>query len=169
MQKLSKEQLVDIAKERVKSRLLSEVRIPAAESYWEDSELVACWDKSTRKGILVIELDELYLTTFELGGKVADSKTGRTKPVICDLCYTWQQGGKAATITCSRERDRHTFTYLCCADLRCSLHIRSETAEGTLSRAHIHEDLTPEQRTTRMRQRLYRFISTLELLPVTKF
>lgn len=166
MQKLLKDQLAVIAKGRVKPRLLSEIKIPTEDPYWEDSELVACWDKSGRKGLILIELDKLYVTAFELGGKVTDSRTGRTKPIICDICCTWQQGGKAATITCIRERDCHTFTYLCCGDLRCSLHIRDKTTEALLSRAQLHEDVTSEQRAVRMKQRLYKLISTLELVSV---
>lgn len=168
MQRLLKDRLAEMARGRVKPRLLSEIKMPVEDVYWEDSELVACWDKNAKKGLIIIELSELYIVAFELGKKIADSRTGRTKPIICDLCYTWQQGGKATTVTCKRGRDGHTFTYLCCADLKCSLHIRDKTAEAILSRAHIREDIDIERRAIRLKQKLQKLISTLELLPITK-
>lgn len=163
MHKPTRPQLADLAKGNVKPRLLANVKLPAEDMVWKDAELVACWDKGEKKGILLIELDKTYIAPFELGGRIADSRTGRTKPVICDLCCTWQQGGKAATITCTRQSDGHTFTYLCCADLCCSLHIRDKTAQAALSRAQLRENCTLDQRRIRLRRRLQKLISTLEL------
>jgi hypothetical protein len=103
---------------------------------------------------------------FELTTKIADKITGRTKAIICDFCYTWQRGGNAGRITFHRPSDGHSFTFLCCADLNCGLHVRGKTPAATLSRAQLHEDLTPEQRVSRLSNKLQAVMTQLEQPPV---
>lgn len=78
----------------IKRRLRQELRF-SSESVenWDELEYIAVYDRSMTKGVLVIELGNgRYLTAFEISRGLSDSATGRLKPIICDLCYTWQGG-----------------------------------------------------------------------------
>ncbi|HSH18286.1 MAG TPA: FBP domain-containing protein [Candidatus Saccharimonadales bacterium] len=82
---------------------------------------------------------------------ILDKMTGRTIPVTCDFCATWQRGSDAARITFIHTNDEsHTYSFLCCADLECSRHVRNKTAAAVLSRTQLHEDMTPQQRIDRL-------------------
>ena len=99
---------------------------------------------------------------------VADKATGRSKPITCDFCLTWQRGSNAGRITFERASDKHKFTYLCCGDLQCSLHIRGQTPQAMLSRTQLREDTTVEQRIARLQERVMRIITTLGAEPVDR-
>ena len=146
-----------------------------ADSEWAELEYVAVADRTNDKGILLFETkasdngvaSEFSATPYELSRRVFDRQTGRSKPIICDFCYTWQAGANAGRITFVRKFDQHSFTFLCCADLACSAHVRGKTPQATLSRAQLHEDLTPEQRIARLRQKLARLARDLQLTAIT--
>ena len=60
------------------------------EEDWAETELLAIWNKSKTGGIVLAQPgNELFMIPFDASKHTAD-KTGRSKPVICDLCYTWQ-------------------------------------------------------------------------------
>lgn len=171
MRSISLPQFELLAREaRIKPRLRRDLRFaPDTIDNWEDLELLAVADRNGDKGVLLLEPGpELFVAPYELNKRIADQQTGRSKAVICDFCYTWQTGGNAGRITFTRTTDLHTFTFLCCADLACSLHVRTLTKASLLSRAQLHEDLTNEQRVVRLKTRLQRLADDLHLFKVSE-
>jgi hypothetical protein len=154
MRSISSEQFYDTLKlaNGIKPRLKRELRFVTStenitQDDWHDLELVSITDRSGLNGVLLLELDaNLYILSYELSRRISD-QTGRSKPVICDICRTWQAGSSSATITFRKDpRSYSSTTYLCCADLACSRHVRTKTYASVTSRAQLHEDLTNEQR-----------------------
>jgi hypothetical protein len=168
MRTITAVQLDEMAKAAgIKQRLRQSLRFSPEES-WDELEYVAVYDRSRSKGVLVIGLDQdMYVTPFEISRGVSDTATGRLKPIICDLCHTWQGGGNAGMITVTRNSDHHSFTYLCCADLRCSDHVRTKTAAAQRSRTQLHEDLNNDQRAKRLAVKLRGVVDRLELSAVS--
>lgn len=167
MKSLDREQLAALLKDqRIKQRLARELRfVPEDIPDWENIDMLAIATRSGAEGVLLVQTDKFYIVPYQLTTGIKDKSTGRSKPITCDLCYTWQQGGKAGRITLRRAEDDHTFTYLCCADLRCSLHVRNLTSESTLSRTQLHEDITPEQRIARLKRKLDEILQTIGASP----
>lgn len=122
--------------------------------------------KDGTAGILILELQEiLYTLPYELS-TIRDKATGRSKPIICDFCKTWQAGGSAGSITFRADRrSLHTVSFLCCYDLACSLHVRDLTPAAKLSRAQLRENITPEYRIERLRKTLLELVERLHLEP----
>jgi|ADGO01.1.fsa_nt_gi hypothetical protein len=170
MNSLDRESFAVLLKqERIKPRLARELRfVPEEIDNWNDLDMLAIAARSKNEGVLLIQTDNLYVIPYELSIGLKDIATGRAKPVVCDFCYTWQQGGKSGRITFRRESDGHTFTYLCCADLRCSLHVRSITSEAAFSRTQLHEDLTTEQRIARLKDNLKQLVITIAIQPAVQ-
>lgn len=170
MKRLDRESFATLLRQaRIKPRLMRELRfVPEEIDNWDDLEMLAVPTRSKNEGVLLTQLDDLYIIPYELSIGLKDTATGRAKPVVCDFCYTWQQGGKSGRITFHRASDGHTFTYLCCADLRCSLHARNLTPEAALSRTQLHEDLTAEQRIARLKDNLKRLVITLAIQPAVQ-
>jgi hypothetical protein len=169
MRRLDQESFANLIKRAgVQPRLRRELRFrPELAADWLTREMVAISDRSGNRGVLLIELDgQLYVTAYELLGKIADNQTGRLKPIICDLCYTWQRGIKAARITFVRSASLNAVAFLCCNDLNCSLHVRGLTPEAKLSRLQLPEDMTVDQRVDRLRRRLNEIVGRLGLNPV---
>lgn len=155
-----------LRQERVRPRLARELRfVPEEIDNWDNLDMLAITTRSKNEGVLLVQTDNLYMVPYELSVGLKDVATGRTKPVVCDFCYTWQRGGKSGQITFRRASDGHALTFLCCADLRCSLHVRNLTQEATLSRTQLHEDITSEQRIARLKDKLSRVITTLGAQP----
>lgn len=151
---------------RVKPRLVRDLRFnPVPSEDWDLYELLPIKTRSENDGLLLIESHSLYVAPYEITIGITNKSTGRSKPVTCDFCLTWQQGSKAARITFARPTDDHRLTYLCCADLACSLHVRSLTPDSTLSRTQLREDVTPEQRVARLQRRLEQLVAKLNLEP----
>lgn len=168
MKGLSREEFSVLLKElRLKSRLSRELRFtPEAIDGWDNLDMLAVGTRSKAEGVLLIQTNNFYVLPYELAVGIKDTATGRTKPVVCDFCYTWQQGGKAGRVTFRRPVDDHTFTFLCCGDLKCSLHVRGLTPEAVLSRLQLHEDITEAQRITRLKARLDDVLAILGVQPV---
>ena len=166
MRQLSRDLFAEILSvQRISRRLVRELRfVPEEIADWSEREMLAIGTRSKAEGLLLVGLDGLYALPYELVVGLKDSN-GRAKPIICDLCYTWQQGGKAGRITFRRKSDGHAFTYLCCGDLNCSLHVRDKTPESTLSRTQLREDITADQRIKRLRLKLADIIATLDAQP----
>jgi hypothetical protein len=170
MQALDREQLTQLLKaQRVRPRLVRDLRfVPEEITDWHNRELLAISTRSGAAGVLLIETGQSYVLPYELTTKIADKTTGRTKAVICDFCYTWQRGSNAARITFLRPSDSHSFTFLCCADLACSLHVRNLTPQASLSRSQLREDLSPAQRVQRLREKLDGLIALLDYPPLPR-
>lgn len=136
-------------------------------SNWDNFELISLPTKDGVAGVLFIELDDkLYALPYEIG-VVGDRATGRSKPVICDFCKTWQAGGRAGSITFRPQRRLlNSISFLCCLDLSCSLHVRNMTVAAKTSRAQLREDVTQEDRIERLKSRLSILVDQLQLDPV---
>ncbi len=167
MRSFDKKQFTELIKtNRVKPRLLKDLRFnPDIVDDWSILEILAVSTKSGDEGVLVIQTDHLYVMPYELRKGINDSVTGRSKPITCDFCFTWQQGGKAAQITFRRTFDNHTFTYLCCRDLGCSIHVRNLSHESLLSRTNLHEDITVDDRILRLKSKVNTVLKTLGAQP----
>lgn len=169
MQSLTRDQLTTLLKDQgIKPRLIKELRFaPETIENWEDLDVLAIPNRSASEGLLLVSIEALYLLPYHLTVGLKDKMTGRTKPAICDFCYTWQAGGHTARITFTRLSDKHTFTYICCSDLRCSLHVRNKTPEAVLSRTNLREDNDIDQRIARLKSNMAAVIRTLRAEPVT--
>ena len=156
----------------IKPRLKKELRFVTStenisDEEWHDRETLNITDRNGNKGVLLIELDEnLYIAPYELKTGIISSTTGKSQAVICDLCKSWQSGSRSGSITFAIDRTTNV-SYLCCEDLKCSLHIRNQTNAGHISRTQLREDLSIEQRIDRFKSRLQMIVTKLDLTPVT--
>lgn len=158
MKKISPEQLSDLLKQvRIKPRIVNDLRFQSdLIDDWGDLELLAVWARSGNEGVLIVPSDESAydLLPFTFTHGLTNNQTGRSKSVICDFCYTYQSGGGAGRITFTRKDGLRSLSFLCCADLQCSRHVRSKTSASLQSRTQLHEDLTTQQRVDRLKSRL---------------
>lgn len=156
MNYISREAFLPLLKQaRIKLRLQRELRFTPETIPWADVEMLAITTRSGNEGVLLVEQAGLKIIPFEIKRSLTDTRTGRSKPITCDFCHTWQKGGNAASITFVRDSQK-SVTFLCCADLACSLHVRDKTPEAALSRTQLHEDLTTAQRIARLRRNLHK-------------
>lgn len=139
-------------------------------SDWGSFELISLPTKDGVAGVLFMEMDDkLYALPYEIG-VAGDRATGRSKPVICDFCKTWQAGGRAGSITFrARRGSLNSVSFLCCLDLKCSLHVRNMTEAAKTSRAQLREDVSQEHRIGRLRDRLTSLVEQLQLQPVITY
>lgn len=133
---------------------------------WDEYELLPITDRSNTKGVLLIEPDaQLFVAAYELSRSLTNRQTGRAQPVICDFCKTWQAGSNAARISFKKDpQSLNSVSFLCCADLRCSSHVRGKTHAATISKAHLREDLTTQQRIKRLKNSLRNLVNTMKLI-----
>lgn len=134
---------------------------------WSETELLAVWNKSKNGGILLLQPgDDLYIVPFD-ATKTSIDTTGRSKPVICDLCFTWRTSSSGGFVTFYPEKSGdNSLSLLCCLDLRCSDNVRTKTSAAIKSRSQLRENMTNEDRTERLSQRLDVFIQRLRIEPV---
>lgn len=135
---------------------------------WRHLELFGLPTRDGTAGVLFIDLQgTMYAAPYEIG-PVSNKTTGITKPVICDFCKTWQTGSRAGSITFRPDRRSiNSVSYLCCLDLKCSLHVRTLTLSAKTSRSQLREDISPEHRIQRLEDRLATLIEKLRLQPLT--
>lgn len=146
--------LASLKNARIKPRIIRELRyVPSEILHSESRDFLVIMNKSRSEGVLLFE-DLFY--PFSLTKKAASS-TGRTDGIICDLCVTWQRGSNAARITLPKD-EKTTVSYLVCADLDCSLHVRDMTPDSKLSRAQLREHISPEGRIERLHKSLLRVL-----------
>lgn len=134
------------------------------EMWWAETEMLPVWNKSKNGGVIVIELaDERYLVAFD-ATKPDTDVSGRSKSVICDLCYTWLSGGNGGFVTFypNKNADR-SVSLLCCTDLRCSDNVRTKTSVSFKSRTQLRENMTNDDRVQRLRQKLETFVERLQV------
>ena len=172
MKKLTLEKFNDlIAEAGIKPRLKSELRFvqsteTLSDDEWSDRELLSISDRNNQKGVLLVSLDDnFYILPYELKSGITSSATGRSQSIICDFCQTWQYGSSAASIIFAINRTS-SVSYLCCDDLKCSMHVRTKTKAAHTSRAQLREDLSIEQRIERLKSRMQNFISILPVEPI---
>jgi hypothetical protein len=156
---------------QVKPRLKRELRFITSteglsDEEWNDRELLSVCDRSGSNGVLIISIvSGLYIIPYELDPVTTSFATGRSQSIICDFCRTWQYGDRSASIRF--QKDKHaSISYLCCADLKCSMHVRSKTEAAHISRSQLREDLSVDQRVERLKTNLAGVISTLSITPV---
>ena len=136
---------------RIPRRLAGALRYqPESISHPEARDFLAVTNKSGSEGVLLYDNTLLY--PFTLQSRHANS-TGRVEAIICDICATWQRGTNSASITFARSRT-HSASFLVCADLACSLHVRDLTPAAQLSRTQLREHTTPDVRVARLHARL---------------
>lgn len=141
----------------IKPRLVRELRfVPEEISDWEYRDFLAVLTKSKNEGVLLYEDSTV---PFALS-KRKPSASGRVEAIICDLCATWQRGSNSAVITFTKS-DKSTASYLCCADLNCSLHVRGLTDAGLLARTQLREDILPERRIERLHSKIRAILANL--------
>lgn len=160
-----------VAASHIKPRLKSELRFTNStagmtEEDWHNTELLAVSTRSAAKGVLLLVPDETYIVPYELSKNIVNKQTGRAQPIICDFCRTWQAGSNAGSISFQKDKQSiNSTTFLCCADLQCSKHVRGLTVASRLSRAQLREDLTSEERVERLKRRLHDVVVALQVKP----
>lgn len=154
--------LDDLVQQRVlKKKLAAELKFaPDSVQDWEQRDFLAITDRHRAKGVLLADLEEQFAVPFRLQARRPSAASGRIEAIVCDFCSTWQRGSNSAIITFDRDGNGSR-SYLCCADLRCSLHVRGLTKEATLSRTQLREQMTPNQRVERLRRKLSAILADL--------
>lgn len=161
MKAIDREEFAELLRDtRIKPRLKRELRfVPEEIAHWELRDFLAVTNRSGSEGVLVAPLSKLYVLPFELHKRTAN-RMGRVEAIICDFCATWQRGSNSATITFYK--DKSSVSFLCCADLLCSLHVRSKTSAATLSRTQLREQVSPEARIIRLHDRLEKILAEIK-------
>lgn len=156
MHRITREEFAErVVAARIKSRLRKVLRfVPEEITEWDSRDFLAVTDKAGNEGVLMYQDTTV---PFMLSPRVARSG-GRVAAIICDICATWRRGPESAVLTLPKG-DSISVSYLVCADLDCSLHVRGMTAAGILSRSQIREDITPDRRKERLRERLTAILS----------
>lgn len=155
-------------KPRIRADLKFVTSTAALADDWSEYEVLSVGDKSGRNGVLLLQPGEkLYAAPYELIPITASATTGRAQAIICDFCYTWQRGSNAASITLTHASTKRGIRFLCCGDLKCSSHVRTETKAAVLSRTQLHENLTDDDRVFRLKERILDKIQNLDLKPIS--
>lgn len=170
MQKITQESFTELlSSAAIRPRIKREVRFTTSTQgeAWDTSELVAVSDRAGNKGVLLLsDGQNLYATEYEISRGIT-SKTGKAQPIICDFCRTWQTGSRSGSVTLQKSgRGAGSISFLCCADLACSQHVRNLTSAAKTSRSQLREDMTPEQRIERLEARIAEIAQLLGLTPV---
>ncbi len=171
MQKITQELFTElIDKAAIKPRIKREVRFTTSvaqldDEVWARTELLPVMDRAGNKGVLLFQFDEqnIYAAAYEISRGIMSS-TGKAQAIICDFCRTWQTGSRSGSVTLLKPtRGDGSITFLCCADLECSKHVRNLTAAAKTSRSQLREDLDNDQRVARLKKRLEEITSLLKL------
>lgn len=156
----------------IRPRVKREVRFAQSTSglsdeEWHETELLAVSDRAGNRGVLLLDSGEaLYVAAYEVSRGITSSN-GQAQPIICDFCRTWQTGSRSGSVTLMRPvRDSGSVTFLCCADLECSRHVRNLTSAAKTSRSQLREDMSNEERIERLRVRISAIAEQLALAPI---
>lgn len=148
------------------TRELRFVKSTAQLEDWSEYELFAITERSDTKGVLLIEINnQCYALPYELKRGLTSS-TGKAQAVICDFCRTWQTGSRSGSITFTATKKNSNISFLCCADLQCSQHVRNKTSAAKTSRSQLREDLSSEQRIERLNERLATILASMNIEPI---
>jgi len=147
----TRETFSELLKERrISKRLVRDIRyVPEEITNSEDRDFIAVFNKSGNEGVLLFEGVVVPIERM----KRSPNKAGRVEAIICDICATWQRGTNSAVLALRRSGERSS-SYLVCADLDCSLHVRDLTDASKLSRAQLREHITVPDRIVRLCTRL---------------
>lgn len=155
-----------LAQSIVKPRLKRELHFKPDTHDFTLSDFMVVTTKSPTRGVLIIPVDDGFsVIPFEMSLRVTDTVTGRSKPVICDFCFTWQAGQSAGRVSLTLP-DGRIKALLACGDLNCSKHVRGLTQASRMSRAQLAEHLDADDRIARLSERLRAF-TTANSYPVT--
>jgi len=151
MNVISREQFAELS-QTLRPRLRRDLRfVPERITDWQDRDFLAVTNKQGSEGVLIVPfLDKTVPFLLE---SRKPNPMGRVEAIICDICATWQRGTYSAVITFIVS-PTHSVSFLCCGDLQCSLHVRNKTKAATLARTQLREQITPEARIERLKQRL---------------
>ena len=142
---------------RIRPRLRRNVRyVPEELINWEARDFLAVTDRARNEGVLLYESHTL---PFTLAAR-AQNAHGRVEAIICDICASWRRGTESAAVTFAKG-DRTHVSYLVCADLDCSLHVRGLTVASKLSRTQLREHIDDDARVARLRARLSQIIANV--------
>lgn len=157
MELVSKDELAKICSEQgIKRRIVRELRyVPSEVVSPKSRDFLVVMNKSGTEGVLIYEG---RVVSFERAARRANS-SGRVEAIICDICATWQRGGNSANV--SFHTPQGSITYLICGDFDCSLHVRDLTEAAKVSRTQLREHMTPEQRISRLHERLDRLMQNV--------
>jgi hypothetical protein len=160
MKEITRDEMSELlTNSRIKRRLREELRfVPEAVANWEDRDFLVVTNKSGSEGVLIISPAPFRIVPFGLQKRTANN-TGRIEAVICDICATWQRGSNSAVITFAKSTP--SVSFLVCADLACSLHVRGKTVQSKLSRVQLRENMIPDARIKRLKLRLSRIVKAL--------
>jgi hypothetical protein len=160
MNAITREQFSELTS-GVRPRLRRELRfVPEEIGDWQDRDFLVVTNKQGSEGVLVVPFLGGRIAPFALQPRKPNT-SGRVEAIICDICATWQRGTHSAVITFAVDKTR-SVSFLCCADLECSLHVRGKTADAVLARTQLREQITPEARIRRLHDRLASILSVYE-------
>ncbi|HEY5695734.1 MAG TPA: FBP domain-containing protein [Candidatus Saccharimonadales bacterium] len=160
MEPITREQFAELTKS-LRPRLRRELRfVPEEITDWLDRDFLAITNKQGNEGVLLIPFLHNAVVPFTLQARKPNAK-GRVEAIICDICATWQRGPHSAAITFT-DGDKRSVSFLCCADLNCSLHVRDKTDAAKLSRTQLREHILPEGRVRRLKERLQAITATVQ-------
>lgn len=170
MNTLNADQFAELLKAApLKPRFKRDIKFLASvqDIVWDELELLPVWNKSKNGGVLLLQPDEdVYMIPFDATKSKVDS-SGKVKPVICDLCYTYRTSGQGGFVTFYPNKSSdNSLSLLCCQDLLCSDHVRTKTSAALNSRAQLREHMTNEDRVERLRRKLREFIKRTGISPV---
>jgi hypothetical protein len=157
MKRYTNSQLEELMKQyAIGKRLRTDLRYNAKAMNWHEQDFVVITNKQGSEGVLLSDFNGAEAVQYGLRKRGANS-SGRIEAIICDICATWQSGPRSATITF--QKDRGSATFLVCADLACSDHVRDKTEAAIISRAQLREHMTTEDRISRLQQNLARILT----------
>ena len=173
MQQLTQPQFDELMNQAsIRPRTKREVRFAQSvgtltSEVWHETELLAVSDRAGNKGVLLLDSGKgLYAAAYELSRGITSS-TGKAQPIICDFCRTWQTGSRSGSVTLTKPvRDSGSVTFLCCADLECSRHVRNLTSAAKTSRSQLREDMSSEERVERLQRRIQEISELIHLTPI---
>jgi hypothetical protein len=149
-----------------KSKSLMKELDKTYNSHNSDYEVSCFYVDRKQTGLLFFLSDGDYYAAKISKSSVTADKSGRLKPIICDLCYTRMPGSKIAKVTAVRKTDSHSFTWLMCDNLDCSLNSREKTTESEDSKKILGENITIDQRIRRLEKHIKNIVNTLQLQPL---
>lgn len=160
MNAITREQFTELVVS-IKPRLRRELRFtPEFIIDWQDRDFLVITNKQGNEGVMIVPFADFAVLPFVIDRRKPNA-AGRVEAIICDICATWQRGTHSAVITFTPSSDR-SVSFLCCGDLKCSLHVRGKTPAAILSRAQIREQLTPDERIERLMRRLTNITATVQ-------
>lgn len=148
------------------NKLVVQELYKAYEKYNDEYEINGFFIDRKHVGLLLMKHSNNHYVLKFTKSPLKPDMSGRTKPVICDLCFTRQAGSKVSNITFVRESDSHTFTWLLCSDLMCSVHARGISEESKESVKILGENVSVEKRIIRLEKHIAKMVNTLQLVPL---